>query len=107
MNLIEEIYPEMCCLGCVAHCLSLLIKDYAKRFVWLDVLYEVCITISNLANQSESTKAALHRAMIGSNGVVHAICTHVEAHFGSRHFVVRDIKQNWMSITACVVSNDF
>ena len=35
MTIIQDAYPHMCCVGCVSHAMSLLIKDYAKRLEWL------------------------------------------------------------------------
>ena len=107
MRMLEATFPWMLCLGCQAHCLSLLIKDFVKRLEWLSVLYDMCIKISNLANGCKAMKASLHACMAQVFNVVRVICSHVDTRFGSRHFVLRDCVKNYGALSSWAVSDAF
>ena len=100
MALMEAAQPQMCCIGCAAHALSLLMKDYGKRFPWLGHVYDTCILITNLISSSEAMRFALHKCMKGIYNVVRSISTHVETRFGSKHIVMRDVMKKYESIKA-------
>ena len=104
MRMLEETYPWMICLGCCAHSLSLLIKDFVKYLNWLEVLYGLCIMVSNLAGGAEVMKAAFHESMQATYGLVRTICSHVDTRFGSKHLVMRDVMKNHAALQSWVVS---
>lgn len=108
MELLEEDFPFMMCLGCAAHSLSLLMKDFDKRLTWLHETYELCTKISNMANAVEAMKAALHDCMRSlNNNVVRSIASYTETRFGSKHFVLRDVLKNLDAMTRWVTCDAY
>lgn len=106
MRIIETAHPHMCCIGCVSHALSLLIKDFAKRLMWLGTLYAFCVSVSNMANGVEAMKHALNTSM-SALGVIRTICSHVETRFGSQHMVLKSVRRNQDALRAWVVSSGY
>jgi hypothetical protein len=63
---LEREHPSLVNLGCWSHALSLLFKDGAKRFAWVELVYMQAVDVSNAINNSEKIRAMLEKAMLAS-----------------------------------------
>jgi hypothetical protein len=59
---LERAHPHLVNIGCWSHALSLLIKDFAKRFKWVELPYMRAVEVSNAVNNSEKMRSMLHAA---------------------------------------------
>jgi hypothetical protein len=55
---LERAHPYLVNIGCWSHALSLLIKDFAKRFKWVELAYMRAVEVSNAINNSEDAVLA-------------------------------------------------
>jgi hypothetical protein len=84
--------PHLVNIGCWSHALSLLIKDFAKRFKWVELAYMRAVEVSNAINNNEKMRSMLHAAMLSSPSKrVFSLSSHCETRFGSRHMVLADV----------------
>jgi hypothetical protein len=90
LNMLND-YPKLMNLPCLAHALSLLIKDLAKYLPWVESAYATAVTVSN-ALATEAIKHMLQQSMLAQTSkTVFSIATHSESRFGSQHIVLRTV----------------
>jgi hypothetical protein len=84
----EDLQP-MVHLQCAAHMLSLLMKDIAKRFSWVEETFKKVVYISTAVGNSEKLRA-LFKSQCEQDGAAYStIPSHCETRFGS-YFIVAD-----------------
>jgi hypothetical protein len=94
-------------LPCIAHALSLLVKDLAKHFAWVDETYSAAVAVSN-AQATEAIKHLLHQSMLAQpSKTVFSIASHSESRFGSRHIVLRTVMRALQPLKEMVARDAF
>jgi hypothetical protein len=110
MKLMKADHPGWIMLGCTAHALNLLIKDFAspKRGAckWLTKVYDTAIMMSNTINNADKVRAALdHHQQQRGDGKVKAISRHTPTRFGTIHFICKDLHRERAPIKAMVIAD--
>jgi hypothetical protein len=104
---LQDAHPHLINLGCLSHSLSLLIKDLAKCFGWIDRVYNEAIAVSN-AQATEAIHFMLQQAMLAQpKQTVFSIATHTDTRFGSRHLVLRTVMKAMPALKAMAATPGF
>jgi hypothetical protein len=105
-NLLMD-HPQLINLPCMSHSLSLLLKDLAKCFPWVESIYAAAVTVSN-ALASEAIKYMLQQSMLAQpSKVVFPIASHSESRFGSQHIVLRTVMRALQPLKEMVAKDEF
>jgi hypothetical protein len=99
--------PPMVNLPCAAHTLSLLMKDIAKRFSWVEDLFSSVIFISSSINGSEKMRFLFERQCIQDGGACCTLASHCDTRFGSKYIVFSSVERRLDSLVVMVGSAPF
>ena len=102
---LEEKFPQTICMGCSAHGLALLIKDFhnVAHCKWSSKVYDAACMMSNTINGGERVKAALHKEQQEHYEQIRACCVHCPTRFATLHFVTKDLLRSRQAIrTMCL-----
>lgn len=110
MRMLKEDYPRWLLLGCLAHALSLLIKDLGDqkqgKCGYVQKVYSAAGSMSNLIGDADKVRASLHTHQQQRNGKASAIAVHCPTRFATMHFVTKDLYDNREAIKDVVMDDD-
>jgi hAT family C-terminal dimerisation region/Protein of unknown function (DUF 659) len=102
----EDLKP-MVQLQCAAHMLSLLMKDLAKRFPWVEETFAKVIYISNAVNNSEKLRSMFMNQCEKDGATYSTIPSHCDTRFGSYYMVADSVATRLDTLICWVGSPTF
>lgn len=110
MRMLKEAHPRWLLLGCLAHALSLLIKDLGDqkqgKCGYVQKVYSAAASMSNLIGDADKVRASLHRHQQQRNGKASAIAVNCPTRFATMHFATKDLYDNRDAIKDVVMDDD-
>jgi hypothetical protein len=102
----EDLKP-MVQLQCAAHMLSLLMKDLAKRFLWVEETFSHVIYISTAVGNSEKLRSLFKMQCEKDGATYSTIPSHCDTRFGSLYIVADPIASSLDTLISWVGSPAF
>lgn len=112
LKMLSAVCPQWIVLGCAAHGLDLVIKDFAKdegkrggcvECPGLKRVYDMVKLMSNVVGDCEGVRQLLTAVQEGSGGKSKRIARHMPTRFGVLHSITRDLLQCEDSIKSMVL----
>lgn len=72
--IMNERHPEWLVVGCYAHALSLLLKDFKEKTKWGKKLFTTANQMVNTINDSELIRALINKHQMQQYGKVRSLC---------------------------------
>jgi hAT family C-terminal dimerisation region len=94
-------------LQCAAHMISLLMKDLAKRFGWVEHIYTQVLFISAAINGSEKLRYLFQQQCLQGGSACCTIATHCDTRFCSRFLVALSVERRLDDLVCLVGSAKF
>jgi hypothetical protein len=107
----KQEHPEWLLLGCQAHALSLVIKDFigekTVRCAWSKRVYRTALMMSNTINGNDKVHAALKVAQQEKYSKTKNVRTHCPTRFAIMHMICRDLVATKDAIKTMCAADDW